>query len=118
MEKHNELSDRLFNFAVDVIKLVRTFPDTTEYKVIRYQLIKCSTSSGANYEEAQAAISKADFHNKVIISLKEMVESNYWLRIVKAIANFKLDMKKLNNLINESDELGKILGSIASKTRK
>ena len=47
-----------------------------------------------------------------------MVESNYWLRIVKAIANFKLDMKKLNNLINESEELGKILGSIASKTRK
>jgi len=50
---------------------------------LRYQLAKSSTSSGANYEEAQGAISRADFKNKVHISLKEMRESHYWLRIIK-----------------------------------
>ena len=118
MEAQNDLSKRLFYFAIRVIKFIRSFPEDPEYKVIKYQLIKSSTSSGANYEEAQAAISKADFHNKIRISLKEMVESNYWLRITKEIANLKIDQDELRWLINESEELGKILGSIASKTRK
>ncbi|MEW6652573.1 MAG: four helix bundle protein [Bacteroidota bacterium] len=51
--------------------------------MISNQLIKSSTSSGANYEEAQGAISKPVFFNKINISLKEMRETNYWLRIIK-----------------------------------
>ena len=70
----NELQERLFNFAVNVIKLFRLLPKGKEYDVISYQLIKSSTSSGANYDEAQAAVSKADFANKIGISLKEMRE--------------------------------------------
>ncbi len=65
----NDLNERLFNFAVRCLKFIRTLPDTTEYKIIKYQLAKCSTSSGANYEESQAGSSKADFNNKVRISL-------------------------------------------------
>ena len=53
MKKENDLSKRLFDFAVRVIKLLRTLPNNTEYKVIRHQLVKCSTSSGANYEESE-----------------------------------------------------------------
>ncbi len=52
-------------------------------KIIKYQLAKSSTSAGANYEESQAGSSKADFNNKVRIALREMRESNYWLRIIK-----------------------------------
>jgi len=66
----NDLSKRLFTFSVKTIRFLRTLPYETEYKVIRYQLIKSATSTGANYEEAQAASSKADFHNKVKIALK------------------------------------------------
>jgi len=73
----NELNERLFNFAIKCLKLIRTLPDTTEYRVIKYQLAKSSTSSGANYEESQAGSSKYDFNNKVRISLREMRESNY-----------------------------------------
>jgi len=73
----NELNERLFNFAIKCLKLIRTLPDTTEYRVIKYQLAKSSTSSGANYEESQAGSSKSDFNNKVRISLREMRESNY-----------------------------------------
>ena len=74
MKKRNELSNRLLNFAVRVIKFLRTIPKTPEYNVIRYQLIKSSTSAGANYDEAQSGFSRADFHYKVNISLKEMSE--------------------------------------------
>jgi four helix bundle protein len=57
----NELQRRLFRFSIDIIKEVRNFPNSKEYQVISYQILKAATSVGANYEEAQAAVSKADF---------------------------------------------------------
>jgi four helix bundle protein len=65
----NELAQRLLNFAVDVIKFSRKLPYAREYDIIKNQLIKSATSSGANYEEAQGAVSKADFFNKINIAL-------------------------------------------------
>lgn len=106
------LGKRLFEFAVNVIKYLRTLPNTKEFDVLKYQLTKSATSSGANYEEAQAASSKLDFRNKIKISLKEMRESNYWLKIIKAISK---QNNELDSLISESEELKKILGSISSK---
>lgn len=66
----NDLSKRLFHFSINVITSGRKLPRSDEYKILCQQLIKSSTSVGANYEEAQAAVSKADFSNKVGISLK------------------------------------------------
>ena len=114
----NDLLERLFNFAVRVIKFLRILPDNPETKIIRYQLIKCSTLSGANYEVAQAGSSKADFTNKVRISLREMRESNYWLRVISALEFKNIDKKELEWLVNESKELKLILGSIVQKSRK
>jgi len=110
----NDLEKRLFDFAVRTIKYLRTLPDTAEIKVIKYQLTKSSTSSGANYEESQAGSSKADFNNKTRISLREMRESNYWLRIIKELVE---PGSELIWLIQESKELKNILGSIVQKTR-
>jgi len=107
------LGDRLFNFAIDTIKFLGTLPRFPEAQVIRFQLAKSSTSSGANYEEAQAASSKPDFSHKMKISLREMRESNYWLRICFH-SNFG-DPVLNKKLIAESEELKKILGSICSK---
>ena len=112
-----ELSERLFKFAVSCLKLIRTLPETSEFKAINYQLAKSSTSSGANYEEAQAGSSRADFNNKVRISLREMRESNYWLRIIKEITEYQLPSEELKSLIQESKELKNILGTIVQKTR-
>ncbi|MGA9294610.1 MAG: hypothetical protein WBV81_18615 [Ignavibacteriaceae bacterium] len=47
--KENELQKRLFNFGVRVLKYLPNLPKTPEFNIIRYQLAKCSTSSGANY---------------------------------------------------------------------
>lgn len=111
--KENDLLDRTFNFGVRCLKLLRTFPNSSEYLIIKNQLGKSSTSVGANYEEAQAGSSKADFRNKVRISLKEARESNYWLRVMKSIQETNDD--ELNSLIQESNELKKILASILNK---
>ena len=71
-KKYYDLQKRLFDFAVNVIKLIRKLPKGKEYDVISYQLIKAATSIGANYDEAQGAVSKPDFSNKIGIALKEM----------------------------------------------
>jgi four helix bundle protein len=115
---NEDLNKRIFNFAVSVLKFLPNLPKTPEMNVVRYQLAKSSTSSGANYEEAQAGSSKPDFNNKVRISLREMRESNYWLRIITAtITENKLE-NDLDFLIDESEQLKKILGSIVTKTNK
>lgn len=113
----NELSDRIFDFVIKTLKFLRSLPKNEETKVIRYQLIKSSTSTGANYEESQAGSSRADFGNKVRISLREVRESNYWLRMIAELSYTTVDYNTLNWLINESEELMKILGSISQKTR-
>ena len=115
----NELSKRLFHFAVQVLRFLRKLDNTSELKVIKYQLTKSSTSSGANYEESQAASSRPDFFNKVKISLREIRESNYWLRIIKSTDMSPESLAdELEMLISESNELKNILGSISSKYRK
>jgi len=115
-EKKNDLCERLFEFAVRVIEFLKTLPYSLENKTIRTQLSKSACSAGANYEEAQSGSSKADFTNKVRISLREMRESNYWLRIIKRTVP-EANKSELDYLINESSELKNILGSIVQKTR-
>jgi four helix bundle protein len=112
--RENDLTERLFRFAVDVLEMLGKLKSGRETDVFKYQLSKAATSSGANYEESQAAVSKADFTNKVGISLKEMRESNYWLRLIKAIFP---KTENIEYLVGESTELSKILASILLKTR-
>ncbi|MDA3859886.1 MAG: hypothetical protein PF445_01545 [Melioribacteraceae bacterium] len=51
--KENDLVDRLFDFSVETIKYLRLLPNAQEYNVIKYQLIKVATSTGANYSPRQ-----------------------------------------------------------------
>jgi len=107
------LGDRLFKFTINVMKFLGTLPKAPEVQVIRYQLAKSSGSSGANYEEAQAASSRPDFAYKMKIVLREMRESNYWIRVCIEM-NFG-DQSQAEKLSLESGELKNILGSICSK---
>ncbi|MFH1094309.1 MAG: four helix bundle protein [Candidatus Omnitrophota bacterium] len=113
MDKDNNLEKRTFDFAVSVVKLLNSIKYSTTNDVIKYQLAKAATSVGANYEESQGAFSKDDFKFKISICFKEAKESNYWLRIIKAI-DISHD-KKLDFLIQESLELKKIFASIMKK---
>jgi four helix bundle protein len=113
--QNNNLLDRTFKFGVNCIIFLRTLPRDFEYNVIKLQLTKSSTSIGVNYEESQAGSSKADFKNKVRISLREARESNYWLRVIKALE--RSENEQLESLIQESKELKNILASIINNTK-
>lgn len=114
--RKKDLLERTFNFAVDCLKLTRHFPNTTEYKVIRFQICKSATSVGANYEESQAASSKKDFVHKISISLREARETNYWLRVVKQLND--LQSEELERLLTESYEIKNIIATILIKCKE
>lgn len=117
MSGQRDLDGRLFEFAVGVVEFLKLMPYSPENKVFRMQLTKSATSAGANYEEAQGGSSRADFVNKVRIALREMRESNYWLRIIKRTVD-GIDGEVLDALIIESAELKKILGAIVQRSRE
>ena len=112
-EKPRDLAERTFNFAVSVIRFLKTVKYSKENDVIKTQLAKSATSIGANYEEAQGAYSKDDFKYKIGICFREAKERSYWLRIMKA-ADISTSLE-LDDLIQESNELKNIFGSMSKK---
>jgi four helix bundle protein len=112
-EGRKDLEERTFNFSIKVINFLKLIKYSKINDVIKYQLAKAATSIGANYEESQGAFSKDDFKFKISICLREAKESNYWLRIIKAVN--VAEGKKLDYLIQESEEFKKIFGSIMKK---
>ena len=115
-----DIRERTFAFAVRIVKLCQYLEkDTKVSKTLIIQLLKAGTSVGANLEEAQAGQSKPDFISKNAISLKEIREANYWLKLISATNNFEEKVKSgIEELIGESSEIGKIIGSIIISAKK
>jgi four helix bundle protein len=76
-----ELESRTKAFALRVIRFVASLPRNKVTDVLGYQLLKAGTSIGANYREANRAVSRNDFINKIGIVAKEAAESEYWLEL-------------------------------------
>lgn len=114
-EKQQEFIKRLETLALRVLNLVRCLPKTPENRVYGTQVIKSSSSVGANYTEATCAISRNDFTNDLNRARKESKESTFWLRLI-AKANPKFQ-KRMEDLLKESEEICKIL-SRSVKTSK
>jgi four helix bundle protein len=98
-----------YDFALKIVRLSVRLKEKKHYE-ISTQLLRSSTSIGANVEEALAAQSRKDFFAKMCIASKEARETNYWLRLIKDAAI--LDKQESHDLIHESQELVKILTSI------
>jgi four helix bundle protein len=113
MVYEKDLSERLLKFAVDVILYLRTIKNSIETMDMKRQLVKASTSSGANYEESQGSPTRPDVKTKIGISLKEMHESNYFLRVFNQLKLGNISQNEY--LVKESHELKLILGSIIRK---
>lgn len=73
------LEKRTIKFTIEVINLSSSLPNSTEAFVIRNQLTKSGTSTGANFREANRSRSQNDFKNKIKISLGEASGTDYWL---------------------------------------
>jgi four helix bundle protein len=106
----NIISDRLLNFAIEVIKIIEKLRRSLVGRQIAGQLLRSSTSAGANYEEASGAESRLDFVHKLQIVLKELRESIYWLRLIAKSGLLPDYNEKLMDLIREGNELAKIIG--------
>lgn len=105
------MSERLLLFASIIIKLESRLCKTYAGRHIYGQLFRAGSSSGANYEESIAAESKADFIHKTQISLKEVRESNFWLRLIKKSSLINEGDTDLKFLLQESSEFIKIFSS-------
>jgi len=101
--KTYDLEERLIDFAVRVITVVKALPDTKAGKHIAGQLVRSGTSPAPNYGEAQSAESVNDFVHKLKIALKELRETIIWLKIVKKKP--LCQPQKLETLIQECNEL-------------
>ncbi|MBI4165702.1 MAG: four helix bundle protein [Acidobacteria bacterium] len=107
VEDPRNLNYRLLEYGARVIKLVEFLPKTLVGRRIGDQLLRSGTSAGANYEEAQGAESKDVFVHKRQIALKELRESNYWLRLLLRAG--VLTLEELSNLLDESGQLRAML---------
>ena len=108
------LEKRTRQFAVRIIRLSISIPNTPEGRVIKYQITKSGTSVGANYREANRARSKADFRNKIKISETEASETQYWLEVLTE-SNL-LTWEKIKPEYQECSELLAIFTSISKNS--
>jgi four helix bundle protein len=113
--KRYDLEERTFKFAQRVRVLVGKLNKTMGNIEDGKQAIKASGSVGANYIEANEALSKKDFVMRIKICRKEAKESGYWLRLVETDSIAKLECER-RDLTKEATELMSIFGSILRKS--
>jgi len=111
-----DLEERTYQFAKDVRLFVKTLPKTIANIEDGKQLIKASGSVGANYIEANEALSKKDLKMRLKICRMEAKESAYWLRLINETNSLK-NANDAKSLMQEANELKKIFSSILEKTR-
>jgi four helix bundle protein len=110
-----ELKRRTQKFAVDVIKFIEELPRKHSLDVLSKQLLRSSTSIGANYRSACRGKSTADFINKIIIVEEEADESIYWLELIEQSS--LTNSNSISSLKKEANELTAIFTAIG-KTAK
>ena len=113
--KANELEGRLIDFAVRIIKLSASLPQTPAGKHIAGQILRSGTSPAPNYGEARGAESHADFVHKLGIVLKELNETSIWLRVVERSEILKKEL--LSGITEENKELCRIFTSSVKTAR-
>jgi len=117
VKKHKRgfgLEERTLIFAKKVVRLCKTLLGSPVNAVLINQLVRASGSVGANYREANDALSKRDFMHRIKITRKEAKESHYWLQLLLEI-NPKAE-KQVHQLLQEVYELKKIFSAIIDKS--
>ena len=113
--KENVVLDKSLEFAVRIVKLGQYLNGEKKEYVLSKQILRSGTSIGANVTEANDAISKADFLNKIYIALKECAETLYWLQLL--VRTDYLTQEQYDSMYTDGLELKRLLTSIAKSTR-
>jgi len=111
----NAIEEKSFRFAVRIVRLCTHLRENKKEYVLSKQLLRSGTSIGANVVEAQQGQSRADFVSKLSIALKEAVETDYWLRLLKE-TSFLTDTE-FSSIHLDCRELEKLLTSIVKTSR-
>lgn len=114
--KENVVQQKSFAFAIRVVNAYKYLTEQKKEFVLSKQLLRSGTSIGANVEEATGGQSKKDFIAKISISYKEARETKYWLNLLTATDY--LDEKLSKSLLDDVEELCKILSSILLTTKQ
>jgi len=102
-----DLEERLLEYSVSIIKIVEQLPNTRTANHVAGQLLRSGTAPYPNHGEAQAAESPKDFIHKLRISLKELRETQRWLKLIGRVPLIKKP-EILNQILGETEELIKI----------
>jgi four helix bundle protein len=114
--KENVIQQKSFAFAIRVVNAYKYLTEQKKEFVLSKQLLRSGTSIGANVEEATGGQSKKDFIAKISISYKEARETKYWLNLLTATEY--LEEKLSKSLLDDAEELCKILSSILLTTKQ
>ena len=112
-----DLEERLLNFGARIIVLTRSLTGDYAERHIGNQLLRSGTAPLSHHGEAQAAESPADFIHKLRLALKELRETERWLKLIERAAIIS-KAEKLNPLLNETDELIRIFVTSISTAEK
>src|SRR3989442_15835303 len=110
------LEEGLIDFAVQIIKLSASLPQTSAGRHIFGQILRSGTSPAPNYGEARGAESHADFVHKLRIVLKELNETSIWLQVIQRSQILKREM--LTDIVDENGELCRIFTASLKTARK
>ncbi len=110
------LRDKSYEFAIEIVKLSQFLQTEKKEFVLSRQILRSGTAIGALLREAEYGQSKADFVNKMSISLKEANETEYWLLILKDTEYLEND--QFNALQKSCKELMAMLISLIKTMKK
>ncbi len=113
--QQRDIHERIYSYVVTVLRFTRKVPKTFENQVLLQQLLRSITSVGANDQEADGALTKADFIHCYVIVRKEAKESIYWLRLL--IELNKNIFTESSTILQQGDEIVKIITTIIFRTR-
>ncbi len=99
----DDFKKRTRAFALRIIRLAESLPDTPTATVIRNQMLRCGSSVGANYRAACRAKSKPDFISKMGIVEEEADETVYWMELL--IDARVVAPARIANLLSEANEI-------------
>jgi len=109
--KSTNLKVRVYDYALEIITYIDKLPNRRAFWVIGDQLLRSATSIGANIFEGQSSCSKKEFIKYYQISLKSCNECTFWLSIIRDLSKRYRDIPDNNLLLEETDEIGKMLGA-------
>lgn len=114
--RKNIVKDKTYAFALRSVNVFKYLSVAKREFVLSKQLLRSGTSIGANVTEAGQAQSRPDFISKLSIALKESVETEYWIRLLRD--SEYLTEKEAESLLSDCREIVKLLTAILRTTRK